>query len=154
VNYFLGILDPGLAGIKPSNFAKINTNPLTVAGIVWGLKMAFQSNGTGMVVYTDNANVKRRKIYAKGKLSGAAVAAFHPPLNGKQLLYPNVVLANGATGLRGLVIAVQGPFSSGGLAITWAQPIDGNGLPLGSPIKIDTTASTNTALGTALLALP
>src|SRR5262249_11911683 len=79
VNYFLAIFNPDYTGITDSSFSKVNTAPFNVTGFVWGLKMSFQSTGTGFLVYIDNANVKRRKLNSLGKLGGPSVPAFHPP---------------------------------------------------------------------------
>jgi len=153
-NYFYGNVDPKLGGITDANFSRINTSALNNAGFVWGMKLAFQSTGTGLVVYADTANVKRRKIDATGKLASPAATIFHPPKNNKQLLYPGLVFTNGAVGVRGLLLAIQDALSASGLATVWAQPLDQNGLPLGPPIKVDSLDSANTAFGTQLVALP
>lgn len=154
VNYSLGNVNANLAGISNGNFTKINANPVNVSGFVWGLKFAFQSTGVGFVVFVDNGNTKRRTIDATGKLTGSSVAAFHSPKANTKLFYPTVVLTNGAAGVRGLLLAVQDPLSTSGLATVWVQAVDGNGLPLGAALKVDTTSATETAFGSQLVALP
>lgn len=153
-NYYFGNLDPKLAGISDANFSKINTNAINTTQFVWGLKLAFQSTGTGFLVFVDTSNMKRRKIDATGKLFGPAAIAFHSPKNNTKLFYPGLILTNGANGLRGLLLGVQDPFSSSGAATIWVQPLDANGLALGPAVKVDTTDSTNTAFGSQLQALP
>lgn len=153
-NYYYGNLDPKLAGITEANFTKTNTAGISISQFVWGLKFAFQSTGTGFMVFVDSANMKRRKIDSTGKLSGTPMVAFHPPKNNTRLFYPGLILANGANGIRGLMLGVQDPFNSSGVATVWAQPIDANGLALGPAVKVDATDSTNTAFGSQLQALP
>lgn len=153
-NYYFGNLDPKLAGITDANFSQINTTAITSTGFVWGLKFAFQSTGIGFVVFVDSASMRRRKIDATGKLSGAAAPAFHSPKNNTKLFYPGLVMTNGANGVRGLLLGSQDPFNPSGAVTIWAQPLDPNGLPLGPSVKVDTTDSTNTAFGSQLQALP
>lgn len=154
LNYYLGSLDAKLIGIADTNFTKINTNPVTVSGFVWGMKMAFQPTGTGFLVFVDNAIMKRRMLDSNGKLSSPSSPAFRSPKNNTKLFYTGLALSNGASGIRGLLIGTQNPFSESGQATLWVQPVDGNGLGLGPAVKVDTMSSTDTAFGSQLLALP
>lgn len=154
VNYFLAIINPDYTGISDSSFTKINTAPFNVSGFVWGLRMSFQSTGTGFLVFVDNANVKRRALNSTGHLGGPATPAFHSPKNNTKLLYPVLAMTNGAAGLRGILIGTQNPFNANGLVTVWCQPIDGNGLALGPSVKVDTTSATTTALGGGTIAFP
>src|SRR5262249_1542866 len=110
VYYFLAIINSDYTGITDSSFSKVNPPPFNVSGVVWRLRMAFQSTGPGFLVYVDNANVKRRKLNNNGKLGGPPVPAFHPPKNNPKLLYPALAMTNGAAGLRGVLIGTQNPF--------------------------------------------
>ncbi len=154
-NYSLGTLEPNFSNIVSTNFGRINANVLALsANFSWGLEIAFQANGNGIVIFVDTPNIKRRKINTAGKLSGPATAAFKPPKNFSKLYFPSLAFANGPSGVRGILIALENVFSNTGAAVIWAQPLKEDGLPLGVPIKLDTTAATESAVATTLLGIP
>src|SRR5262245_42152158 len=107
-----------------------------------------------MVYYVDTANVKRRKLNNLGKLAGAPAVAFKSPKNNSKLVFPSISFVSGSGGVRGLLLAVENPFSETGAAILWAQFLNEAGLPLGNPLKLDTTIATETALATTVVGVP
>jgi hypothetical protein len=154
-DYVLGTLDPALSGVSSANFAQVNASPVMLSsGFSQAARIAFITNTTGNFYFVDSNNVQRRKIDAAGKLTGAPVPAFRPPKNGTQLYFPAVAFNVVDSLQRGILLAVENPFSETGAAILWAQPLDAKGAPLGSPVKVDTTASNDTAFTTQIVALP
>lgn len=154
-NYTLGTLEGNFANIVPANLAKVNPKVLTLsAQFSWGIKLAFFTNGTGMIYFVDTANMKRRKLNNLGKLAGAAAVAFKPPKNNSKLFFPSLAFVNGPSGIRGLLLAVEGAFNATGAAVLWGQFLTEVGLPLGAPVRIDTTIATETALATTLVGIP
>lgn len=154
-NYTLGTLEGNFANIVATNFGRVNAKVLTLsAQFSWGLKLSFFTNGTGMIYFVDTANMKRRKLNTLGKLSGAAAVAFKPPKNNSKLFFPSLAFVSGPSGVRGLLLAVEGPFSASGAAVLWGQFLTEAGLPLGAPVRIETTIATETALATTLVGIP
>jgi hypothetical protein len=107
-----------------------------------------------MIYFVDTANVKRRKLNNLGKLTGAAAVAFKSPKNNSNLIFPALSFVNGTGGVRGLLLAVENPFSDTGAATLWGQFLNEAGLPLGDPLKLETTIATETALATTLVGVP
>ena len=153
-NYTLGTLNADLTGIAASNFAQVNNSAVDLTGGTSGSRIAFTTNSAGMLFFVDTANIRRRKIDAAGKLSGSVITAFRPPKNNTRLFYPSVAFNTVNSVRRGILLAVENPFSSTGAAILWAQTLDGNGAALGAPVRIDTTSATDTAFTTQLISLP
>ncbi len=154
-NYTLATLEGNFGNIAPSNFGLINANAIELSNQFFvDLRLAFQANGNGLVFFVDSSNLKKRKINNLGKLSGPASVAFRPPKNNSKLFFPSVAFSNGPSGIRGLLIAVEGPFSETGAAVIWAQFLNETGIALGVPIKLDTTISTETVRATALVGIP
>lgn len=146
-NYSFGTLDPGLNGITDANFAKINNAPLQLTqGFTWGAKMALFNDVPGFVFFADSGNIKRRKIDLQGKLSGAQAVAFKAPKNNTRMVYPSVAFETNAKGTRGVLLATQDAFRESGQATIWAQVLNSDGLPIGAPLKVDTTSATDTAI--------
>jgi hypothetical protein len=154
-NYSLGTINADLTGIGASNFAQINSTAVELsASFAWGSRIAFTTNSAGMLYFVDTANIRRRKIDAAGKLSGAVITAFKPPKNNTKLFYPSVAFNTVNSVRRGILLAVENPFSETGAAVLWAQPLDANGAALGAPVRVDTTAANDTAIVTQLISLP
>ena len=154
-NYSLGTLNADLTGIATSNFAQVNSTAIDITGaFAWGSRIAFTTNTAGNLFFVDTANIRRRKIDAAGKLSGAVITAFRPPKNNTKLFYPSVAFNTVNTVRRGILLAIENPFSETGAATLWAQTLDANGAALGAPIRVDTTSATDTAITTQLITLP
>ncbi|HEY7161177.1 MAG TPA: hypothetical protein VH815_07950, partial [Acidobacteriota bacterium] len=154
-DYALGTLDPTLAGVTSSNFVQVNASPVILSNnFAWGSRIAFTTNTAGLLFFVDSNNIERRKIDAAGNLTGPPLTAFRPPKNNTKLLFPSVAFTTINNLRRGILLAVENPFSETGAAIMWAQPLDATGAPLGGPVKVDTTASNDTALNTQVVALP
>ena len=154
-DYALGTLDPNLSGVTSANFAQVNASPVILSsGFSWGSRIAFASDTAGILFFVDSNNILRRKINAAGNLTGAPLPGFRPPKNNSKLFFPAVAFTTVNSLRRGILIAVENPFSETGLANVWAQPLDATGAPLGAPIKVDSTASNDTALTTQIVALP
>ena len=154
-NYTLGTLEGNFANIVPANFGKVNPKVLTLSGqFSWGLKLSFFTNGTGMIYFVDTANMKRRKLNNLGKLAGAAAVAFKPPKNNSKLFFPSLAFVNGPSGVRGCC------WLSKVRSARPEPPCFGDnfslrsGLPLGAPVRIETTLATETALATTLVGIP
>lgn len=151
-DYALGTSDPTLSSV---NFVQVNPSPVSLSGsFAWGARIVFTTNTAGLLYYVDTSNIQRRKIDAAGNLTGPPLTAFKPPKNNTQLFYPSVAFTTVNSLRRGILIAVENPFSESGAANLWAQPLDANGAALGAPMKVDTTASNDTALTTQIVALP
>jgi hypothetical protein len=154
-NYTLATLEPNFTNVTAANFGRINSSVLQLSSeFSWGINLAFQSNGNGLVFFVDSLNLKRRKINKLGKLSGPAAAAFRVPKNNSKLFFPSIAFINGPSGFRGMLLAVESPFSETGAANVWAQVLSDVGLPIGNPVKLDTTISTETAVGTTMVGIP
>jgi hypothetical protein len=154
-NYTLGTLEPNLSNVSPTSFGPINTKPVGLSPqFSWGVQLAFLEDGTGFVYFVDSPNIKRRKLSNLGRLTGPAVAALRKPKNFTKLFFPSFDIVNGPSGPRGILLAVEGPFSIGGAATIWVQFLNAKGLTVGAPIKVETTIATETAVGTALVAIP
>jgi hypothetical protein len=154
-NYFLGTMNGDFSDVGNSTFAQVNSAPVDVTGaFAWGSRIAFITNTAGMLYYVDTSNIRRRKIDAAGKLTGALITAFRPPKNNTRLLYPSVAFSTINSVRRGVLLAIENPFSESGAAGLWVQPLDANGAALGAPVKVDTTASNETAITTQLVVLP
>ncbi len=154
-NYSLGRLDANLTGINSSNFVQVNATPVLLSSeFAWGARIAFTTNTAGVLYFVDTNNIRRRKIDAAGKLSGASVTAFRPPKNNTKLFYPSVAFTMVDSLRRGILLAFENPFSASGAVNIWAQILDANGAPLGPSVKIDTTASNDTAFTSEMVALP
>ncbi len=154
-DYALGTLDPSLSGVTSSNFAQVNPSPVILSNnFAWGARIAFTTNAAGLLYFVDSNNIERRKIDAAGNLTGSPLTAFRPPKNNSKLLFPSVAFTTVNNLRRGILLAVENPFSETGAANMWAQPLDATGAPLGGPVKVDTTASNDTALNTQVVALP
>ena len=134
LDYFLGVFNENLSGIQPSNFQKINPNVVKGNGIG---QIHFLTDGTGIIAYGDSSNIKLRKISPVLKLVGPAYPAFKPPLTNQQLFHPVITFSNGASGLQGIILAAQDPFNNEGNGTIWAQMLDAQGRPLGSPFSIE-----------------
>jgi hypothetical protein len=151
-DYVLGKIDPTLSG---ANFAQVNASPVILSSAFsWGSRIAFTTDTAGLVFFVDANNILRRKIDAAGNLSGSPLPAFRPPKNNTKLFYPAVAFNTVDSLRRGILLAVENPFSETGVVNVWAQPLDATGAPLGSPMKVDTTASNDTALTTQIVPLP
>jgi hypothetical protein len=151
-DYVLGRFDPTLSG---ANFAQVNASPILLSsGFSWGSRIAFTTNTAGLVFFVDTNNILRRKIDAAGNLSGSPLPGFRPPKNNTKLFYPAVAFTTVDSLRRGILLAVENPFSETGVANVWAQPLDATGAPLGAPMKVDTTATNDTALSSQIVALP
>jgi hypothetical protein len=154
-DYVLGRLDPNLSGVTSANFVQVNASPVILSSAFsWGSRIAFTTDTAGLVFFVDANNILRRKIDAAGNLSGSPLPAFRPPKNNTKLFYPAVAFNTVDSLRRGILLAVENPFSETGVVNVWAQPLDATGAPLGSPMKVDTTASNDTALTTQIVALP
>jgi hypothetical protein len=154
-DYALGTLDPSLSGVTSANFVQVNSSPVILSnGFAWSGRIAFTTNTAGLLYFVDTNNIQRRKIDAAGKLTGPSLTAFRPPKNNTKLLYPAVAFTTINTLRRGILVAIENPFSETGAANVWAQPLDATGAPLGAPMKVDTTASNDTALNSQIVALP
>lgn len=154
-DYALGTLDPGLSGVTSANFVQVNPSPVLLSSsFAWSARIAFTTNTAGLLFFVDTGNLQRRKIDAAGNLTGPPLTAFRPPKNNTKLFFPSVSFTTVNSLRRGILIGVENPFSETGAANIWAQPLDATGAPLGAPIKVDTTASNDTALNTQMVALP
>jgi hypothetical protein len=154
-NYFLGTINADLSGVSTSSFAQVNSAAVDLSGgFAWGSKIAFPTNTIGLLFFVDTSNIRKRKIDAAGKLTGAVITALRPPKNNTRLFYPSVAFNTVNSLRRGILLAVEGPFSEAGAATLWAQTLDGNGAPIGAPVKVDTTGATDTAITSTLLGLP
>lgn len=154
-NYSLGTLDANLTGISSSNFVQVNATPVLLSSeFAWSARIAFTTNTAGVLYFVDTNNIQRRKIDASGKLSGASATAFRPPRNNTKLFYPSVAFNEVDSVRRGILLAFENPFSASGAINIWAQILDTNGAPLGPPVKIDTTASNDTAFTSQMIAFP
>jgi hypothetical protein len=154
-DYVLGTLDPNLSGVNSGNFVQVNPSPVLLSGsFSWGSRIAFATNTAGMLFYVDTNNIQRRKIDAAGNLTGPPLTAFRPPKNNTKLFYPAVAFTTVNSLRRGILLGLENPFSETGAANVWAQPLDATGAPLGAPMKVDTTASNDTALTAQIVALP
>lgn len=154
-DYALGTLDPNLSGVTAANFVQVNASPVLLSsGFAWGARLAFTTNTAGLLFFVDSGNIQRRKIDAAGNLTGPPLTAFRPPKNNTKLFYPAVAFTTVNTLRRGILLGIENPFSDTGAANLWAQPLDATGAPLGAPIKVDTTATNDTALSNQIVALP
>lgn len=154
-DYALGTLDPSLSGVSSANFVQVNASPVLLSGnFAWSARIAFSTNTAGLLFFVDTNNIQRRKIDAAGNLTGPPLTAFRPPKNNTKLFFPSVAFTTENSLRRGILLGVENPFSESGAASIWAQPLDATGAPLGAPMKVDTTASNDTALNTQFVALP
>jgi hypothetical protein len=154
-DYALGTLDPNLSGVTSANFVQVNASPVLLSNnFAWSARLAFTTNTSGLLFFVDTNNLQRRKIDAAGNLTGAPLTAFRPPKNNTKLFFPSVAFTTVNSLRRGILLGVENPFSETGAANLWAQPLDATGAPLGAPMKVDTTASNDTALNTQFVALP
>ncbi len=154
-NYFFGAVEPDLSGVSASTFSVVNSGPVDTTGsFLWGLKSAFNSAGTGFVVFVDDNKIRLRKTNDQGKVSGSAKSAFKKPKSNTKLFFPAVILTEGADGVRALLIAAEAPFSDQGQTIVWAQVMDENGKKLGKPLQLDKTGSSDAAQELVISVLP
>jgi hypothetical protein len=154
-NYFLGTLNADLSGVSTSSFAQVNSAAVDLSGgFAWGSRIAFPTNTSGLLFFVDTSNIRKRKIDAAGKLTGAVITALKPPKNNTRLFYPSVAFNTVNSVRRGILLAVEGPFNESGAATLWAQTLDGNGAAIGAPVKVDTTGTADTAITSALVGLP
>lgn len=139
--FMLATLDPLLKGITPANTSKVSDTPIPRGntGYFWGASIAVLQDLTARYFYGDNTNVKERKIDANGKLSGPSFLAFNTPKNNTVLSFASAAFATNSKGTSGLLIAVEnavGPETEDGFAATWAQVLDAQGHPKGSPLQV------------------
>jgi hypothetical protein len=154
-NYYLGTMNGDFSGISNSTFAQVNTAQIDITGgFAWGTRIVFLTNTAGMLYFVDTANIRRRKIDASGNLSGPLITAYRPPKNNTRLFFPAVAFSTVNSIRRGILLAIENPFSESGAATLWAQPLDANGAAFGAPVKVDTTASNDTAITTQIIPLP
>jgi len=154
-NYFFGAVNPDLSGVSASSFKVVNSNPVDTTGtFLWGLKSVFQDTGKGFVVFVDDNRIRLRRTDEQGKITGSTKSAFQKPKNNTKLFFPDIVLTEGADGLRALLIAAEAPFSDQGQTIVWAQVLNESGKRVGKPVQLDKTGSTDAAQELALSVLP
>lgn len=133
--YYLADLDPSFVGIQAVSFIKVKPASIKSAN---DIQLAFQPEGNGFVVYGDAANVRLRRIDPAGKLKGSAIAAFRAPLSNVRLSALTLESANGARGLKHVLLGIRDPFNTLGQRGLWAQIIAADGVPSGSPVLVDT----------------
>jgi hypothetical protein len=133
-DYFVGVFNQDLSGIQPASFQKLNPN--VVKGNGSG-RIHFLPEGTGVIAYADSSNIKLRKISPALKISGPVYAAFKPPLTNQKLFHPAIAFSNGTSGLRGIVIAAQDPSNNEANGTIWAQELDAQARPFGSPFSVE-----------------
>ena len=151
-NYLLLTIDPLLKKVK-GKAQKVNTQLVTRNGQVRAC-LAGLENGSVMVFFGDNDNVKRRRIDANGKLSGKNLPALNSPLKNTLLTEPRVVFAKSTNGVTGLLVVTQDG-GQGEIDKVWAQVLRPDGSPLGAPVQVnETSADANTQFGTLLGAVP
>jgi hypothetical protein len=141
-DFWLQAVDPLLSkspsnlGVKmnsvPLKIEKFRGNPLDL-GTVAPSNISFQSSLTGSVYYPDNTNMKGRSINAQGKLS-APFVAFNKPLANTKLLLPSAAFTMTPKGVRGILLGLRG--SSLEKSSVWAQVLDQNGKPTGTPVEV------------------
>ncbi len=71
------------------------------------------------------------------KLIGPAYPAFKSPLTNQKLFHPVITFSNGASGIQGIILAAQDPLNNEGNGTIWAQMLNAQGRPLGSPFSIE-----------------
>lgn len=138
-DYWLATLDPLLkTKVPPSASAKLTQKPIDPSGAYQdqseGAFIALHDN-SGAVYFSDSTTIQRRSLNVQGKLTGPTVAAFNAPLNTTYLGDPRVVYSTGQFGTRGLLLATHIDWSLPTNDM-WGQPLDSNGLPVGTPTKL------------------
>ncbi|MCI0442526.1 hypothetical protein L0152_04820 [bacterium] len=129
-NLYLASLDPGLSGVTPSNFVKVNPRP------VWSSDFDFKflPDGTGIAAFTDGSGMRIRKINQNLKPSGPMMPAFRPPLNNRQLLYPRIAYSRN----MGVLLAIEDPFGTAATGpVIWAQTLNETGQPQQNPFTLE-----------------
>jgi hypothetical protein len=129
-DYYLVVLNGDLSNIQPSNFRKINQKVVT--GSPTG-QLKLLADGTGIVAYQDSNNIKLRKISSVLKMPAASYSAFNSPLSNQKLSHPVIAFTNS----KGIISAVQDAFNTENNGTIWAQALDAQSRPEGSPFSIE-----------------
>lgn len=155
--FWLGTFNSLLKNINsdPNSFSQINTESLSAMDGIRDIRTASFgsfSNSTEVVFFADDTTIKGRKIDFNGTLSGSPFIAIQPPGGSKKLGFPSVAVAQTAKGIRGLLIGLEDNIDGG--TVTWAQVLNETGDPIGSPVVIDSTLSSQLILNGVVTALP
>lgn len=149
-DYYLAALDPLLKSAPASASKKLNKAPilneLSGAPPYEGGSIATHDN-TNVVFFQDNDTLKRRNLSPQGIPTGTDLAAFNAPLDGTSFFAPKAVFSTTPAGTRGFLVALQQETSD---VILWGQPLDSNGAPVGSPVKLYTPPPSGGINGHAL----
>ena len=144
-DYFLATLDALLKKVPASASSKINKEPIHddyIAG--YGLESASIAlhDNTGVIYFNDNTSVKQRAISLQGRPAGQITQAFNAPVNQTEFAYQKALFSAGPGGTSGILVAIPSDYGS-----VWAQPLDSNGAPVGTPTKLYTASISSFALG-------
>lgn len=107
-----------------------------------------------MIYFTDNVNVKGRKIDEDGKLVGSAFSALNAPAKKTRLLPSTAAFSTTPQGVVGLLIALDDEGFPNGSVTVWAQRLKGDGKPVGQSKKLFTTSPDERIEASRLFALP
>jgi hypothetical protein len=156
--YEFAIVNPLLINLNPP-FVTVNQQPSVdpIPGTknlsIWNISPVFLPDGSGFLYYVDTTGIKAQKFDIHGKLSGSSFVAFNPPKQNTSLYWPSAALVTTAKGVRGVLVAAEDQLLDGDASL-WAQTLDANGRPLGTPIKIYVAPSKTTMKETLMTALP
>lgn len=151
-------VNPLLKNLNPP-FVTVNQQPSVdpIPGpanlSIWNISPVFLPDGSGFLYYVDTTGIKGQKFDVLGKLSGSPFVAFNSPKQNTSLYWPSAALVTTAKGVRGVLVAAEDKLLDGGASV-WAQTLDANGRPLGTPIKIYAAPSKTTMKETSTTALP
>lgn len=139
--------------LAPQETGFIHEKPRETFMFWWAASLAVLPDSSAMVFFSDSTNVKGRKINPDGKLNGKPFVAFAAPENKTQLLDPSAVFSTTSKGTRGILIAAEDN-DPPGVATTWAQVLDSNGVQIGAPALVSATAENETTRAAQIAVLP
>ncbi len=162
-DYSLANVDPSkLKDLQVGDFVKINVNRVLNPAPdqnrstfrLLAQSLSFSSPDSPIVYYTDNQSVKGRKINASGELSSPPFVAFNSPVKREQLLFSSAAFSTISGNVRGMLIAVEDEGIDGAASV-WAQALNENGKPVGTPQRLYTTGENEKIVdGGEIIALP
>lgn len=154
--FWLQRLDPLLMHINPSPAGLIKINRESLGQVLTRdtrvACLGFFSDLSGVVFYADDTTIRGRKIDSQGNLSGDPFVAFQSPAGNKKLGLPSVAFATTPKGVRGILIGNED--MAGGGMTTWAQVLNEKGEPIGTPVVVNTTLTSERINNGAISALP
>ncbi len=146
---YLGRVDPRLenAGAK---LKKVNRDPIVPTSSCscdGGLHLALISEDSAVVYFKDSEGLIRgRAINKKGKPKGSEFFAFNTPKENTKFFLVHAAFTDTPDGIRGVLIGTERTNDDtegtiDGPSHLWAQLVDKDGIPIGSPVQILTIAN-------------